>query len=149
MQRKILKHVLNILKKILIIDDDLHIGNVLEETLTNEGYGVIRAYSGTEAVLLLSQVKPDLVAPGVEIMSCAPGGGYQVRTGTSMATPFVTGSAALLMQWGIVNGNDAYLYGEKMKAYLIRGARKLPGFTAYPNPVLGWGALCTANSIPR
>ena len=45
----------------MVIDDDLHIGNVLEETLTNEGYGVIRAYSGTEAVLLLSQVKPDLV----------------------------------------------------------------------------------------
>ena len=59
------------MKNILVIDDDLHIGNVLEETLTNEGYGVIRAYSGTEAVLLLSQVKPDLVLldlmlPGVE-----------------------------------------------------------------------------------
>lgn len=50
-----------ILKNILIIDDDLHIGNVLEETLTNEGYGVTRAYSGTEAVLVLSQTKPDLV----------------------------------------------------------------------------------------
>ena len=49
------------MKNILVIDDDLHIGNVLEETLTNEGYGVIRASSGTEAVLLLSQVKPDLV----------------------------------------------------------------------------------------
>lgn len=49
------------MKNILVIDDDLHIGNVLEETLTNAGYGVIRAYSGTEAVLLLSQVKPDLV----------------------------------------------------------------------------------------
>ena len=49
------------MKNILVIDDDLHIGNVLEETLTNVGYGVIRAYSGTEAVLLLSQVKPDLV----------------------------------------------------------------------------------------
>ena len=50
-----------ILKNILIIDDDLHIGNVLEETLTNEGYGVARAYSGTEAILVLSQTKPDLV----------------------------------------------------------------------------------------
>lgn len=49
------------MKNILIIDDDLHIGNVLEETLTNEGYSVSRAYSGTEAVLVLSQTKPDLV----------------------------------------------------------------------------------------
>ncbi len=49
------------MKNILIIDDDLHIGNVLEETLTNEGYGVTRAYSGTEALFVLSQSKPDLV----------------------------------------------------------------------------------------
>lgn len=49
------------MKNILIIDDDLHIGNVLEETLSNEGYGTMRAYSGTEALLLLSQTKPDLV----------------------------------------------------------------------------------------
>lgn len=48
-------------KNILIIDDDLHIGNALEETLTNEGYSVSRAYSGTEAILVLSQTKPDLV----------------------------------------------------------------------------------------
>lgn len=49
------------MKTILIIDDDLHIGNMLEETLIKEGYGVLRAYSGTEAVLVLSQSKPDLV----------------------------------------------------------------------------------------
>lgn len=49
------------MKNILIIDDDLHIGNVLEETLMNKGYGVSRAYSGTEAVLVLSKSKPDLV----------------------------------------------------------------------------------------
>lgn len=49
------------MKNILIIDDDLYIGNVLDEMLTNEGYGVFRAYSGTEAVLVLSQTKPDLV----------------------------------------------------------------------------------------
>ncbi len=49
------------MKNILIIDDDMHIGNVLEETLVNEGYTVSHAYSGTEALLVLSQSKPDLV----------------------------------------------------------------------------------------
>ena len=49
------------MKNILVIDDDIHIGNVLEETLTKEGYGVYRAYSGTEALFVLSQSKPDLV----------------------------------------------------------------------------------------
>lgn len=49
------------MKRILIIDDDIHIGNVLEETLLKEGYEVSRAYSGTEALLILSQSKPNLV----------------------------------------------------------------------------------------
>ncbi len=49
------------MKKILIIDDDIYVGNVLEEALTKEGYCVSRAYSGTEALLVLSRSKPDLV----------------------------------------------------------------------------------------
>ena len=49
------------MKKILIVDDDMNIGNMLEEVLTAEGYGVLRAYSGTEAVMLLSAQTPDLV----------------------------------------------------------------------------------------
>lgn len=49
------------MKNILIIDDDLHIGNGIEEILTAEGYRVSRAYSGTEAVFVLSQSRPDLV----------------------------------------------------------------------------------------
>ncbi len=49
------------MKTILVIDDDMHIGNMLEEALTGEGYAVKRAYSGTEALLLLSQAKPDLI----------------------------------------------------------------------------------------
>lgn len=95
-------------------------------------------------------IKPDLVAPGVNITSCAPGGGYEQRSGTSMATPFVTGSASLLMQWGILLENDLFLYGEKLRAYLINGTRALPGFSTYPNPQTGWGALCLYDSIfPR
>lgn len=48
-------------KHILIIDDDIHIGDVLKEILDREGYRVSRAYSGTEALFVLSQSKPDLV----------------------------------------------------------------------------------------
>ena len=86
--------------------------------------------------------KPDLCAPAVNILSAAPGDGYTIRTGTSMAAPFVTGAAALLMQYGIVNGNDPFLYGEKVKAYLWKSARPLPAFSEYPNEKAGWGALC-------
>ena len=49
------------MKTIAVIDDDIHIGNFLEELLQREGYAVIRAYSGTEAVLLLERQRPDLV----------------------------------------------------------------------------------------
>ncbi len=48
-------------KTIMIIDDDVHIGNMLEEVLTREGYRVSRAYSGTEALLALAEHRPDLV----------------------------------------------------------------------------------------
>ena len=49
------------MKQILIVDADVSIGDMLEEILTKEGYGVSRAYSGTEALLLLSLSRPDLV----------------------------------------------------------------------------------------
>ena len=49
------------MKHILVIDDDIHIGNLLEEALTREGYGVSRAYSGTEALLRLEHERPDLI----------------------------------------------------------------------------------------
>ncbi len=108
----------------------------------------IASFSGRGYTWNTRQVKPDLVAPGVDITSCAPGGGYTIRSGTSMATPFVSGSCAILMQWGIVDGNDPYLYGEKVKAYLISGATSLPAFSEYPNPQTGWGVLCLEDSLP-
>lgn len=114
----------------------------------DDSYGSYANFSGRGFTRQIRQVKPDLAAPGVDIVTARSGGGYEAVTGTSFATPFVTGSAALLMQWGIVDGNDAFLYGEKVKAYLRRGARQLPGFTEYPNPQVGYGALCVRGSLP-
>ena len=93
--------------------------------------------------------KPVLVAPGVRILTTAPGGTYAEVTGTSFATPFATGAAALLLQWGIVDGNDPYLYGEKAIAFLKKGTRPLPAYAEYPNPEVGWGRLCILEAFPR
>lgn len=93
-------------------------------------------------------IKPDIAAPGVAVNTIAPGGTVVQVSGTSFATPFATGSAALLMEWGIVKGNDPYLYGEKVKAYFRRGARPVRGESIYPNARVGYGALCVENSLP-
>lgn len=52
-----------------------------------------------------------------------------------------------LMEWGIVRGNDPFLYGEKVKAYFRKGARPLRGETEYPNDRVGYGKLCVAESL--
>lgn len=96
-------------------------------------------FSGRGFTRKENRVKPDIVAPGVNVTTTAVGGSTVTVSGTSFATPFAAGGAALLMEWGIVNGNDPFLYGEKVKAYFRRGARPLPGFAEYPNPQVGYG----------
>ena len=49
------------MKTIAIVDDDIYIGDMVEELLRREGYAVLRAYSGTEALLLLEHRRPDLI----------------------------------------------------------------------------------------
>ena len=105
-------------------------------------------FSGRGYIGAFGRVKPELAAPGVNVTTTAAGGGYTVVSGTSFAAPFVTGSAALLMEYGIVRGNDPYLYGDKLKAYLLAGARPLRGITTYPDIRVGFGALCLSSSLP-
>lgn len=107
------------------------------------------AYFSGRGYTANNRIKPDIAAPGVDIYTAYPGNTYTFASGTSIAAPFVTGSAALLMQWGLVQGNDPFLYGEKMKAAFIRGARRISATNEYPNIYVGWGALCLRDSIPR
>ncbi len=102
----------------------------------------------TIGVVTAGLVKPDLAAPGVNILAPDLFEGYAPVTGTSFATPIVSGAAALLMEWGIERGNDPFLYGEKVKAYLRSGARPIRGEENYPNNRVGFGALCVADSLP-
>ena len=123
--------------------------NVISVAAYDSRTGEYADFSGRAFQVLPWAGKPDLAAPGVDIQTTAVGGGYRVVSGTSFATPFVTGSAALLMEWGIVQGNDPFLFGNKIKAYLRRGARALPGFSVLPNYEVGYGALCVEDAIPE
>lgn len=114
------------------------------------GTGSAAPFSGRGYIVEIGgslMVKPELAAPGVNVLVPSVSGMARV-SGTSYATPFVTGSAALLMEWGIVRGNDAFLYGEKLKAYLIKGAEPLAG-AAVPDTQTGWGRLCLKNSLSQ
>lgn len=112
---------------------------------SGRGYQGVMEYAG---IIANNVVKPNLVAPGVDITAPDLYGGFSEVTGTSFATPIVAGAAALLMEWGIIRDNDPFLYGEKVKAYLQRGAMPLPGFEYFPNSLVGYGALCVYESIP-
>ena len=123
--------------------------NVISVAAYDALSGAYADFSGRAFQVLPWAGKPDLAAPGVDIQTAAVGGGYRRVSGTSFATPFVTGSAALLMEWGIVRGNDPFLFGNKVKAYLRRGAKELSGFTETPNARVGYGALCVGESLPE
>ena len=97
----------------------------------------------------LSYPKPDLTAPGVDITAPVPGGGYGSLP--ELLSPCLLSPEVRPFLWsfGIIRGRDPFLWGEKVKAYLRRGAQPLRGFDEYPNPEIGYGTLCLSASIPR
>ena len=100
----------------------------------------VSPFSGRGDQDCAGRVLLDLAAPAEAVRSAKAGGGYDAFTGTSMAAPFVSGAAALMMEWGIVRGNDLFLYGQRVKAFLCKGALRSP-FLSYPNPQWGYGRL--------
>lgn len=85
-------------------------------------------------------IKPDFVAPGVDVYGVRAGGEYTTRTGTSVAAAHAAGAAALLLTWGVTDGNLPYMGTNEVKSVLIRGAKR-ENSTVYPNNIYGYGKM--------
>ncbi len=111
------------------------------DTLTNE----IADFSGRGFVANENE-KPDIGAPAIDILTTTRLLTYGTTSGTSFSAPFVTGACAVLMEYGIVDRNEIFLYGEKMKAYLQKCAKREES-QVYPNRTFGYGTLCIQNTL--
>jgi subtilisin family serine protease len=92
------------------------------------------------------RIKPDLIAPGVNVMGPKPGGGYTTYVGTSTAAAVTASAAVLLMQWAILQGNLPEMNTRIARNILIRGAVRRRG-AIYPNPIEGYGRLDLRTAI--
>lgn len=132
------------------IDTTLTLPAAAERVITVGAYDSVNVsevgFSGRGYTRKTEYIKPEIVAPGVNIGVSTVGGSITSFTGTSAAAPFVTGSSALLMEWGIVKKNDIFLYGERLKAYLCKGAKR-EAQREYPNREWGYGRLCLAQTL--
>ena len=133
--------VLNTLGIPATVDSVISVGSY--NYLTN----TVSSFSGRGKGGAGKETKPDIIAPGEDINSTVPNRRFGVKSGTSMATPQVTGIVALMMEWGIVKGNDPYMFGERLKYYLVQGAKRTRLDEKYPSPSLGYGEVCINNSL--
>lgn len=109
----------------------------------------VSSFSGRGKITLYEEFKPSLVAPGEGIVSPIPNRSFDTKSGTSMASPHVTGIVALMMEWGIIKGNDPFLYGDRLKYYLMIEAEKPRMGIIYPDISWGYGEVCAYDSLKK
>lgn len=93
-----------------------------------------RGYSRTNVI------KPEIGAPGVNVVVPTKEQGFANMSGTSIAAAHMTGVAAMVLEWGIVRGNYPQIDTVEVKKFIIRGARQNPGIS-YPNRDWGYGMI--------
>ncbi len=120
--------------------------NVISVAGYNQENDSVVGFSG-RGNTITGGVKPDVASPSVNIVTTKSGGGYDNYTGTSFAAPIVSGITALLLEWGVVRRNDRHLYGQRLKAYLQKGARRPEEIMDYPNIEIGYGIVCLDQTL--
>jgi len=93
-----------------------------------------------------NRFNPDLATIGTNILTTEVSGGVTTISGCSAATAIVAGVCALLLQWGIIDGNDKTMYSKKIRTYLIYGAYRNPIYK-FPNREIGFGELDLLNTF--
>jgi subtilisin family serine protease len=93
-------------------------------------------------------IKPEIAAPGVGVLGPTLDQGFAEFTGTSISAAHTSGVAALMLQWGNVNGNLPDMNSIIIKKLAIRGARRDVN-TIYPNRDWGYGILDIYNVFDR
>lgn len=88
----------------------------------------------------LGRIKPDITAPGVNILVPRSSGGYTTKSGTSISAGMMAGASALLLEWAVVEGNYPTMNTGEATTYFIRGADRKDTL-AYPNRQWGYGTL--------
>lgn len=96
----------------------------------------------------MNAVKPDLIAPGVNVTGPVLPDQYELRSGTSISAALTAGACAQMFQWGIVENNMRYLNTTELKNLLIRGAGR-DEERVYPSPVYGYGTLNVYDALLR
>lgn len=91
-------------------------------------------------------LKPDVAAPGVEVLAPMPDGQYGRVSGTSVAAAHATGITAMLLEWGIVQGNYYSISSVQIQRFLLRGV-ETQNNTAYPNNIWGYGTINIYNTF--
>ncbi|MDU1348546.1 S8 family peptidase [uncultured Clostridium sp.] len=113
--------------------------NIIVASYYNQNTNTVVASSG-RGYTRDGRIKPTVAVGGINAMTTKVGGGTTVISGSSVATAVLTGAVALILQWGIVEGNKPILYAPSVTTYLISGAKGRTG-EMYPNPIWGYGML--------